>query len=190
MNDKNNENMNDKIVSINSESNPITLFEQFNANSVRIEEIDNQMDSQSYKTEIADLRSNFGQRLGSMFIDKLLTKSKWVKIGRIPNENELTEIIQNFGAQSKQIIDNQKPLNESSVGFINIKRKNSEYNSNGNKRSQLSDKPHFERLVRIFFDEVENSKSFKNNETLVNERQLLIDSNKAIENRMADLKAA
>ena len=142
------------------------------------EEINN---NKANRAEVNDMRTNFTQRLGSILVDKLFIKTKWVNDRIKPTDEEVDEFVNEFSSKTKAIIDNAEPIEEKSKSFINWKRKYGDKN-------QYAEYPIHKRLVYIFFDELQNTTFFNSNKDEINERTSLQSEKRSVNNRIAELK--
>ena len=142
------------------------------------EEINN---NKANRAEVNDMRTNFTQRLGSILVDKLFIKTKWVNDRIKPTDEEVDEFVNEFSSKTKAIIDNAEPIEEGSKSFINWKRKYGDEN-------QYAEYPIHKRLVYIFFDELQNTTFFNSNKDEINERTSLQSEKRSVNNRIAELK--
>ena len=130
MTENDNKNAENNIVVIKfehwaNETNMKTLFSRFNQLECEIDEKERQIaNNESYKNNITAMRTNFSQRIGSIFVDDVFIKTKWVKERFIPNAEEITQLADGFGDQLKSIIDTLKPLRIDNANFTPIKRIN------------------------------------------------------------------
>jgi len=190
-----------KFNKVANETNPKILFKRFNELEMEIVSLKKVIkDNETYRSSITKMRTNFSQRLGAIFVDEVFIKTKWVNDRIKPSENEVTEMVNNFSKQLKGIIDNLKPINEEHKNFTTIKRDNSAFIINKEDEridkqyfvKQYSNLPYHHRLIKIFFEELENSDYYKNSKEhfdkltdLKEEREFVNSKLDSILNKMA-----
>lgn len=80
--------------------------------------------NKSVRKEINEMRTNFSQRIGAIFVDKLFIKTKWVNNRINPTTDQLDVIVDTFSTVLKDTIDNAKPIVKGDPNWVTFKRKN------------------------------------------------------------------
>ena len=148
--------------------------------------------NKSVRKEINEMRTNFSQRIGAIFVDKLFIKTKWVNNRINPTTDQLDVIVDTFSTVLKDTIDNAKPIGKGDPNWVTFKRKNTAdkelANDEVHYHTQYEQFPIHKRLVNFFFEEFGATEFFNSNKDEINQRSELQIEKANINNRIAELK--
>jgi hypothetical protein len=77
--------------------------------------------NKSVRKEINEMRTNFSQRIGAIFVDKLFIKTKWVNNRINPTADQLDVIVDTFSTVLKDTIDNAEPIGKGDPNWVTFR---------------------------------------------------------------------
>jgi hypothetical protein len=172
-----------------NEKNVFSLTNRLVDIDIEVDQLSEVIDNgKSVRNEINEMRTNFSQRIGAFFVDKLFTITKWVDNRITPTPDELDVIVGNLSSVLKDTIDNAKPITIGDPNWVTFKRKNTAVEKGGWDKVQYEQFPIHKRLVKFFFEEFGAAEFFNSNKDEINKRSELYTEKQHITNRIGELE--